>query len=81
MDDSTVRLHSSTYVPLSPPNPSNLLDVLHSWGNISLWEDLQMDGDGEWLIEGIIEGTVEGAADGSYMKDISPEMFAQLPLC
>ena len=74
VDDSTVRLHSSTYVPLPPPIPSNLSEVLHSWGNNSLWEDLQLDGDGEWLIEGIMDGTVEGAADGSYMKDICPDV-------
>ncbi len=65
-----VPLHSSTYAPLSPPIPSNLLEVLHSGGNKRLWEDLQLDldGDGAWLIEGIIEKapwTVEGAADGS----------------
>ena len=74
VDETTVSLICSTYLPPPPPTPSSILAVLQSWGNNSLWEDLQIDGDGSWLIEALMQGTVEGAADGSFMKDISTDV-------
>ena len=80
IDENAVCLLSSTYLPPPPITPSSLLEleVLHSWawGNNSLWlwDDLQLDGDGSGLVEGIMQGTVEGAADGSFMKDISTDV-------
>jgi hypothetical protein len=74
MDDHTVSLISHTYLPPPPISPSSIVEILQSWGNDSLWNDLQLDGDGSWLIEGIMHGTVEGAADGSFMKEVSPDV-------
>jgi len=73
-DENHVRRHSTTGIPASPTPPIDLRAVLHSWGNDSLWRDLQLHGDGTWLIEGLIQGTIEGAADGSFMVEICPDV-------
>jgi hypothetical protein len=44
------------------------MEVLHSYGHIDLWEHLTIDGDGEWIREGIIWGSLACAHDGSYMS-------------
>jgi len=74
VDENHVRLHSITSIPASPTPPINIRAVLHSWGNNSLWRDLQLHGDGTWLIEGLIQGTIEGAADGSFMVEVCPDV-------
>jgi hypothetical protein len=43
-------LHSCTPCPTTLRQPTSFLEVLHSYGNgCDLWEDLVVDGDGEWL--------------------------------
>jgi hypothetical protein len=74
VDENHVRLHSITSIPASPTPPINVRAVLHSWGNDSLWRDLQLHGDGTWVVEGLIQGTIEGAADGSFMVEVCPDV-------
>ncbi len=45
--------------------------VLESFGNNSLWENMMVDGDGEWTCNGIVGGTLAIAHDGSYMASES----------
>lgn len=53
-------------LPVLLPPPTDVRGVLDSWGHESLWQTLQIDGDGSWLLEGLTLGTVEGASDGFY---------------
>jgi hypothetical protein len=48
-----------------------LLEALHSLGNSSLWENMHIDGDGEWIREGLCHGTISIAHDGSFMQEES----------
>jgi hypothetical protein len=61
------ELHFSAFHPEPIILPTSFLDVLHSYSNIGLWEHLTIDGDGEWIREGIIRGSLVCAHDGSYM--------------
>jgi hypothetical protein len=44
------------------------LEALHSLGNLSLWENMHIDRDGEWIREGLHHGTISIAHDGSFMQ-------------
>ena len=52
---NTVSIHSSKDLPLfgTEDRPHSLLDSIRLLPNQSLWRDLDLDGDGDWLIEGI----------------------------
>ena len=64
-------LHLSTAFPLPPPIFTTFLDRLRSYGNDSLWSDLSVDGDGEWIGDSAIHGDLCIAHDGSYMVEKS----------
>ena len=60
-------LHSVAAFPLPSPIFTTFLDRLRSYGNDSLWADLSVDGDGEWIGESATHGSLRIAHDGSYM--------------
>ena len=70
----TLLLHSTAQLPRTPTSPKTFLDQLQSYGNSSLWETLEMDGDGTWIIDSIRNGTLAGACDGSYQVDIANDI-------
>jgi hypothetical protein len=60
-------LHSQAPFLSCPPSPTTLCETLESFGNPSLWIDLCMDGDGEWVQQSLSRGSLCIAHDGSYM--------------
>jgi hypothetical protein len=57
-------LHLVAAFPLPPPILTTFLDRLLSYGNDSLWSDLSVDGDGEWIGDSAIQGNLHIAHDG-----------------
>jgi hypothetical protein len=47
--ERVAMLHSVVAFLLPPPIFTTFLDRLRSYGNDSLWADLSVDGDGEWI--------------------------------
>ena len=67
--ERTVRLHSA--VPYPRPHQqthTTLLDVLQSWDNSPLWNNIEIDGDGWWVETAVVEGTLLMVSDGSFME-------------
>ena len=65
----SARLHSA--VPHPRPNQQHqptVLDVLRSWRNPELWNDIEIDDDGWWIARALVEGTLMMISDGSYME-------------
>jgi hypothetical protein len=46
---SCVVMHSKALFPSPPTPPTSFLETLESFGNPSLWENLHVDGNGEWI--------------------------------
>ncbi len=60
-------MHSSSPFPAVTVLPTSFFVVLESFGNNSLWENMTVDGDGEWICDGIVGGMLAIAHDRSYM--------------
>jgi hypothetical protein len=68
MCDATVAVvHSTAPFPVSVPSHTTFHGRLAAYGNNSLWDNLSVDGDGEWIHEGIMSGSLCIAHDGLYM--------------
>ena len=67
-------LHSHSPFPelLEPQRTFRL--TLESFGNPSLWTNLSVDGDGEWIGESVAGGYLCCAHDGSYMPEESTNL-------
>ena len=50
--------------------PTTLLAVLRSYPNQSLWRDINLDGDGKWIIDGLARGSLAIVHDGSFMEHL-----------
>jgi hypothetical protein len=73
-----VLMHSSAAAATSPLVLLDFENNLKSNGNKTLWESLDYDGDGSWILEGMINRSLIIIHDGSYMKEISPSISAAL---
>jgi hypothetical protein len=71
-----VLMHSSAAAAISPPLLLSFESNLKSDGNSTLWESLDFDGDGSWILEGMINRSLIIVHDGSYMKEVSPFISA-----
>ena len=60
-------LHLAAALPLPSPILSTFHDRLLSYGNDSLWSDLSVDGDGEWICDSVVHSNLRIAHDSSYM--------------
>ena len=49
-------------------------DILRSWPNPGLWDNLECDGDGWWIEEALHGGSLYLVSDGSYQRDVDPEV-------
>lgn len=68
-DGKTVRLHSAAPYPRpAQQTHATLLDVLQSWDNSSLWNDVKIDDDGWWIETAVVNGTLLMVSDGSFME-------------
>jgi hypothetical protein len=56
------------------PMPQTFLDVLHSWGNTWLWDNISITGGFNWLHEAIQDGTLVAVTDGSYICKLYPNL-------
>jgi hypothetical protein len=61
----------------SPPLPekqreTSFWEIVQSWGQTWLWENLQIVGDTSWLSEAIQDNSLGAVTDGSYMKEMYP---------
>jgi hypothetical protein len=70
-DETCAILHSITSLPVVVPTPTSFLKTLESFGNSSLWDDLLVDGDGEWIGHAVRKGPLYIAHNGSYMPETS----------
>ena len=62
------------FIHVVPPlvdNKSTLQSILTFWGNIWLWDNVQVDEDGSWLPDAIRRGTIALVCDGSYQPIFS----------
>jgi hypothetical protein len=69
--DTTLTLHS-TCKPFQPASHhQSFFRTLYSLSNATLWDNLEIDDGGDWLIHAITNGTLVCCNDGSYMPDLS----------
>jgi hypothetical protein len=64
-------LHSTSRVQEIVTAPTYFLETPQTFGNSSLWENLLVDGDGEWIRQAVLMGSLRIAHDGSYMPEVS----------
>ncbi len=62
-----VVLHSMSPQPCIYITPTTFCEILESYGDSRLWENLSYDGNGEWIQEGLVAGSICITHDGSYM--------------
>ena len=78
----SVKSHLTTIVSIastvqsvtSSISHSCFLDVLVEWGYTWLWDNLQVVGDENWILQSIQEGSICAVTDGSYLKDLYPDI-------
>ena len=49
-------------------------DILRSWHNPGLWDNLECDGDGWWIEEALNNGSLYLVSDGSYQREVDPDV-------
>ena len=62
-------LHSLSVLPNATNEHQTLLAALHTLENPTLWENMHINGDGEWIQEGLLHGTLSIAHDGSFTQE------------
>ena len=67
-----VMLHSTALIPQTLPVTQPFLQTLRTFPNQSMWKDLKMDEDGEWIGEALTAGTLVLVHDGSYNENLDP---------
>jgi hypothetical protein len=78
---SIVSVASTLHSISSTNSHSCFLDVLVEWGYTWLWDNLKIEGDEDWILQSIQEGSIFAVTDGSYLKELYPDIYAQLRLC
>ena len=68
-----VQLHSSATIPETVVPRKSFIEALKSLPNQSLWDDTSIDGDGEWICDGLTKGSLIMVHDGSYNEDLDPD--------
>ncbi len=67
-------LHSAAVLPTKTPEQRTFLETLHALGNPTLWENMHINGDGEWIREGLLQGIISIAHNGSFMQEESVDL-------
>ena len=52
----------------------SFVEELRSFSNHRMWDNMWVEGDGEWIAESLQLGTLDIAHDGSYQPEISTEV-------
>ena len=68
------RLTSLAQEVTPAPAPWTFMDVLQSWGNTWLWENISMTGGYDWLHEAITDSSLLAVTDGSYIRELYPNL-------
>jgi hypothetical protein len=68
---NSVTLHSTVPMFQPPSNTTSFLDYVYSLRNQSLWDYLEIDEGGEWLLPSLLRGNLVICNDGSYMPKLS----------
>ncbi len=68
------RLTSLALAAILTPTPQTFLDVLHSWGNTWLWDNILITGGFNWLHEAIRDGTLVAVLDRLYICKLYPNL-------
>ena len=68
------RLTSLGQEATAAPAPQTFMDMLQSWGNTWLWENVSMAGGYDWLHEAITNGSLMGITDGLYIHEVYPNL-------
>ena len=74
MDEQHWRLLSTTPMAEVAEPPATFLEVLKSWGNTWLWENMTVSGGTEWIQHSINEGSLVAVTDGSYIRELYPNL-------
>jgi hypothetical protein len=69
-DETCAILHSTASIIEVIPTPMSFLKTLESFENSSLWGNLSVDGDGEWIGQAVRNGSLYIAHNGSYMPEL-----------
>ena len=68
------RLTSVAQAVTPSPAPSTFMDVLLSWGNTWLWDDLTLTGGYGWINDAISDGSLLAVTDGSFLREHYPNL-------
>jgi hypothetical protein len=68
------RLTSRAQEATPAPAPQTFMDVLYSWGNRWLWDNISMAGGYDWLHEAIQDGSLLAVTDGLYICELYPNL-------
>jgi hypothetical protein len=49
-------------------------DVVKSWGNTGMWDNLRIKGDTGWIAEAIADNSLLTITNESYMKELYPNL-------
>jgi hypothetical protein len=71
---TVVVMHSTAPFLVPHPTPTTFLGRLFTNGSGTLWENMSVDGNGEWIQEGIVSGSLCIAHDKSYMAEQSDSL-------
>jgi hypothetical protein len=76
MSEATVAVVHSTAPFLVPhPTPKTFLGRFFVYGSVTLWENASVDGNGEWIREGIVSGSLCISHDRLYMTKQSDSLY------
>ncbi len=74
IDDDQWRLLSTAPTASLPQAPCTYIEVLESWGNTWLWDDLTVSGGINWIGQAIANRTLVAVTDGSYIRELYPNL-------
>ncbi len=55
-------------------DPTTFLEVLESWGNTWLWDNMSVSGGTEWIGQSILDGSLVAVTDGLYIRELYPHL-------
>ncbi len=74
LDGGHWRLLSTTPRADPPLSPLTFLDVLQTWENTWLWENMTVTGGLMWISKSITNSTLVVVTDGSYIRELFPNL-------
>jgi hypothetical protein len=74
VDTAIYRMVSFATLPAPPTPPTTLSEVLEQWGSMWMWDEMELTGSFEFLLEAIAAGSLDCVADGSFIKEKYPDL-------